>query len=78
MCRVGRVFNGKPKAFRTVSRDYIANSRQSTTFLSVADKFDNGHPMYLSYLFPSLSPHTIKLTIVHRQDEGEVVYRNIL
>ena len=44
----------------------------------VADKFDDDWPMYLSYLFPSLFPHTIKLTIVHRQNEGEVVYRNIL
>ena len=45
---------------------------------SVADKFDDGRPMFLSNLLPSLFPHTIKLTIVFRQNEGEVVYRNIL
>ena len=45
---------------------------------SVADKFDDGRPMFLSNLLPSLFPHTIKLTIVLRQNEGEVVYRNIL
>ena len=44
----------------------------------VADKFDDGEPMYKSVLFPSLFPHTMQLTIVHRQNEHEVVYRNIL
>lgn len=44
----------------------------------VADKFDDGRPMYLSHLFPCLFPHTIELTIVHRQNEREVIYRNIL
>ena len=33
---------------------------------------------YMSVLFPSLFPHTIQLTIVHWQNEHEVVYRNIL
>ena len=44
----------------------------------VTDKFDDGEPMYKSVLFPSLFPHTMQLTIVHRQNEHEVVYRNIL
>ena len=37
----------------------------------VADKFDDGPNLY--HLFP----HTIQLTIMHRQNEREVVYRNI-
>ena len=44
----------------------------------VADKFYDGEPMYKSVLFPSLFPRTIQLTIVHRQNEREVVYCNIL
>lgn len=43
----------------------------------VTDKFDDGELMYKSVLFPSLLPHTIQLTIVHRQNKCEVVYCNI-
>ena len=32
----------------------------------------------MSVLFPSLLPHTMQLTIVHQQNEHEVLYRNIL
>ena len=38
-----------------------------------ADKFDDE-----SHLFASVFPHTIKLTIVHGQNEREARYRNIL
>ena len=44
----------------------------------VADKFDDGRPMYKFHLFPSAFPHTIKLTILHGQNERETRYRNIL
>lgn len=49
---------------------------QCKAFKIVSDKFDDGEPIYV--LFPSLFPHTIQLTIVHWQNEHEVVYRNIL
>lgn len=44
----------------------------------VADNFDDGRLMYRSHLFHCLFPHTIKLAVVHQQNEREARYRNIL
>lgn len=42
----------------------------------VADNFDDGRLM--AHLFHCLFPHTIKLAVVHQQNEREARYRNIL
>ena len=39
----------------------------------VIDKFDDGKPMYLSSLFHCFFPQKIKQTIVHQQNERDVL-----
>lgn len=44
----------------------------------VQSSFDEGAMMYRSKLFPMLFPHTIQLTVIHRLDEGEESFKNVL
>ena len=44
----------------------------------VPDKFDDGLSMFKSPLFSKLFPHTITLSLIHRQDDNEKKYKSLL